>query len=211
MLTPQQQRIQAFIEHSLDSRGVPPSMREICDNTGLTSTSSVSHQLGQLERAGYIRRHPGTARTLEVLIRLTPEADGPVAPVTSLEANMVPIPLVGRIAAGGPITAEQHVEEIVSLPTQWVGSGKLFMLTVVGDSMIDAAICDGDHVVIREQKTAENGEIVAALLDGEATVKVFKQRDGHTWLLPQNSAYEPILGDEASILGKVVTVLRKVV
>jgi len=211
MLTPQQQRIQAFIEHSLDSRGVPPSMREICDNTGLTSTSSVSHQLGQLERAGYIRRHPGTARTLEVLIRLTPEADAPAAPVTSLEANMVPIPLVGRIAAGGPITAEQHVEDIINLPTQWVGNGNLFMLTVVGDSMIDAAICDGDHVVIREQKTAENGEIVAALLDGEATVKVFKQRDGHTWLLPQNSAYEPILGDEATILGKVVTVLRKVV
>jgi repressor LexA len=165
MLTPQQERIQAFIERSLDSRGVPPSMREICDNTGLTSTSSVSHQLGQLERAGYIRRHPGTARTLEVLIRLTPEADAPVAPVSSLEDNMVPIPLVGRIAAGGPITAEQHVEEVVSLPTQWVGGGNLFMLSVVGDSMIDAAICDGDHVVIREQQTAENGEIVAALLD----------------------------------------------
>ncbi len=210
MLTPQQQRIQAFIEHSLDSRGVPPSMREICDNTGLSSTSSVSHQLGQLERAGYIRRHPGTARTLEVINRLTPEPDAPVAAVTSLEANMVPVPLVGRIAAGVPITADQHVEETMSLPTQLVGSGNLFMLTVSGDSMIDAAICDGDHVVVREQKTAENGDIVAAMLDGEATVKVFKQRDGHTWLLPQNSAYEPILGDEATVLGKVVTVLRSI-
>lgn len=210
MLTEQQQRIQAFIEHSLDSRGVPPSMREICDNTGLSSTSSVSHQLGQLERAGYIRRHPGTARTLEVINRLTPEPDTPIAPVTALDANMVPVPLVGRIAAGVPITAEQHVDEVVTLPTQMVGSGNLFMLTVSGDSMVDAAICDGDHVVVREQKTAENGEIVAALLDGEATVKVFKQRDGHTWLLPQNSAYEPILGDEATILGKVVTVLRKI-
>jgi len=210
MLTEQQQRIQAFIEHSLDSRGVPPSMREICDNTGLSSTSSVSHQLGQLERAGYIRRHPGTARTLEVINRLTPEPDAPVAPVTSLDANLVPVPLVGRIAAGVPITAEQHVDDVVNLPTQMVGSGNLFMLTVSGDSMVDAAICDGDHVVVREQKTAENGEIVAALLDGEATVKVFKQRDGHTWLLPQNSAYEPILGDEATVLGKVVTVLRKI-
>jgi len=210
MLTEQQQRIQAFIEHSLDSRGVPPSMREICDNTGLSSTSSVSHQLGQLERAGYIRRHAGTARTLEVVNRLTPEPDAPVAPVAAIDSNMVPVPLVGRIAAGVPITAEQQVDDVVSLPTQLVGSGTLFMLTVSGDSMIDAAICDGDHVVVREQKIAENGDIVAALLDGEATVKVFKQRDGHTWLLPQNSAYEPILGDEATILGKVVTVLRSI-
>ena len=185
-------------------------MREICDNTGLSSTSSVSHQLNQLERAGYIKRHPGTARTLEVIQRLTPEPDAPVTPLVPVADNMVQVPLVGRIAAGIPITAEEQVEDIVSLPTQMVGSGNLFMLTVQGDSMVDAAICDGDHVVIREQKTAENGEIVASLLDGEATVKVFKQRDGHTWLLPQNSAYEPILGDDATILGKVVTVLRSI-
>ncbi|CAI8346615.1 MAG: repressor LexA [Candidatus Puniceispirillum sp. TMED52] len=210
MLTEQQQRIQAFIEHSVDSRGVPPSMREICDNTGLSSTSSVSHQLHQLERAGFIKRNPGTARTLEVIKRLTPEPDAPVTPLIPVNDNMVPVPLVGRIAAGVPITAEEQVEDIVSLPTQLVGSGNLFMLTVQGDSMVDAAICDGDHVVIREQQTAENGEIVAALLDGEATVKVLKQRDGHTWLLPQNSAYEPILGDDAAILGKVVTVLRSI-
>ena len=209
-MTEQQQRIQAFIEHSVDSRGVPPSMREICDNTGLSSTSSVSHQLHQLERAGFIKRNPGTARTLEVIKRLTPEPDAPVTPLIPVNDNMVPVPLVGRIAAGVPITAEEQVEDIVSLPTQLVGSGNLFMLTVQGDSMVDAAICDGDHVVIREQQTAENGEIVAALLDGEATVKVLKQRDGHTWLLPQNSAYEPILGDDAAILGKVVTVLRSI-
>ena len=210
MLTEQQERIQAFIEHSVDSRGVPPSMREICDNTGLSSTSSVSHQLHQLERAGFIKRNPGTARTLEVIKRLTPEPDAPVTPLIPVNDNMVPVPLVGRIAAGVPITAEEQVEDIVSLPTQMVGSGNVFMLTVQGDSMVDAAICDGDHVVIREQQTAENGEIVAALLDGEATVKVLKQRDGHTWLLPQNSAYEPILGDDATILGKVVTVLRSI-
>ncbi|MBX9718225.1 MAG: transcriptional repressor LexA, partial [Microbacteriaceae bacterium] len=116
----------------------------------------------------------------------------------------------GRIAAGIPITADQMVEEVVPLPRQLVGKGELFMLTVVGDSMIDAAICDGDWVVVRQQNTAENGEIVAAMLDNEATVKVFKQRDGHTWLLPQNSAYEPILGDHATVLGKVVAVLRSV-
>ena len=208
MLTPQQEKIQAFIEYSLDSRGVPPSMREICDNTGLSSTSSVSHQLSQLERAGYIKRHANTARTLEVLIRLSPEADSTVTPLVSVSDNIVSVPLVGRIAAGIPITAEQHVEDVVGLPRQLVGNGNLFMLKVVGDSMIDAAICDGDWVVVREQATADNGDIVAGMLDEEATVKVFKQRDGHTWLLPQNSAYEPILGDHATVMGKVVTVLR---
>jgi repressor LexA len=208
MLTEVQQKIQAYIEYSLDSRGVPPSMREICDNTGLSSTSSVSHQLNQLERAGYIKRHANTARTLEILQRLTPELDAPVAIAHSDSVRMVP--LVGRIAAGVPITADQQVDDVVALPDQLVGSGELFMLKVVGDSMVDAAICDGDFVVVRQQQTADNGDIVAALLDDEATVKVFKQRDGHTWLLPQNSAYEPILGDHATILGKVVTVLRSI-
>jgi repressor LexA len=122
--------------------------------------------------------------------------------------DVVNVPLVGRIAAGIPITAEQQVEDVLPLPRTLVGNGELFMLKVVGDSMIDAAICDGDWVVIRQQATANNGDIVAAMLDEEATVKVFKQRDGHTWLLPQNSAYEPILGDHATVLGKVVTVLR---
>jgi len=210
MLTEQQQKIQAFIEHSLDSRGVPPSMREICDNTGLSSTSSVSHQLSQLERAGYIKRHANTARTLEILKRLTPEPDAPVTPLVPTDDSLVSVPLVGRIAAGIPITADQQVDDVMALPRQLVGNGELFMLKVVGDSMIDAAICDGDWVVVRQQHSATNGDIVAALLDDEATVKVFKQRDGHTWLLPQNSAYEPILGDHASILGKVVTVLRSV-
>jgi repressor LexA len=122
----------------------------------------------------------------------------------------VHVPLVGQIAAGGPITAEQNTEDTMTLPRQLVGQGELFMLKVKGESMIDAAICDGDFVVVRRQQTAENGDIVAALLDDEATVKVFRQRDGHTWLLPRNSNYEPILGDYATIMGKVVTVLRSV-
>ena len=109
-----------------------------------------------------------------------------------------------------PITADQQIEEIFPLPRQLVGKGELFMLRVSGESMIDAAICDGDWVVVRSQATAENGDIVAAMLDGEATVKAFRQRDGHTWLLPRNSAFEPILGDEATVLGKVVAVLRAV-
>ena len=120
------------------------------------------------------------------------------------------VPLVGRIAAGVPITADQQVEEVFPLPRQLVGKGELFMLKVSGQSMIDAAICDGDWVVVRVQSTADNGDIVAAMLDGEATVKTFRQRDGHTWLLPRNSAFEPILGDDAIVLGKVVAVLRAV-
>ena len=120
------------------------------------------------------------------------------------------VPLVGRIAAGGPITAEQNVEDVFALPRQLVGQGDLFLLKVVGESMIDAAICDGDWVVVRQQQTAENGDIVAAMLEDEATVKMFKQRDGNTWLLPRNSAFEPIPGDHAVILGKVVAVLRAV-
>lgn len=214
-LSDKQREILAVIQSSVARRGYPPSMREIGEAVGLASLSSVSHQLGQLELAGYLRRDPNRPRALEVLIDLEHEGGAPVG----LSGETVPgpsvgdaamVPLVGRIAAGIPITADQMVEEVVPLPRQLVGKGELFMLTVVGDSMIDAAICDGDWVVVRQQSTAENGEIVAAMLDGEATVKVLKQRDGHTWLLPQNSAYEPILGDQATVLGKVVAVLRSV-
>jgi repressor LexA len=134
--------------------------------------------------------------------------DIPGIDIPSQEAAYVP--LVGRIAAGGPILAEQAIEDVFPLPRQLVGEGTLFLLKVAGDSMINAAIADGDWVVVREQPVAENGEIVAAMLDGEATVKTFKQSDGHVWLIPHNPAYAPILGDEASILGRVVAVLRRV-
>lgn len=203
-LTSKQQAILDAIRASIASRGYPPSMREIGDAAGLASLSSVSHQLGQLELGGWIRRDPNRPRALEVLVDAEPDADAPDIDATTL------VPLVGRIAAGVPITAEQHIDEIVPLPRQLVGTGDLFMLKVVGESMIDAAICDGDWVVVRSQQTAENGDIVAALLDEEATVKVFRQRDGHTWLLPRNTNFEPILGDQASVLGKVVAVLRAV-
>ena len=210
-LSDKQREILGVIQASVARRGYPPSMREIAEAVGLASLSSVSHQLGQLELSGYLRRDPNRPRALEVLIDLEPDpshaSDSDAAPGPSVgDAAMVP--LVGRIAAGIPITADQMVEEVMPLPRQLVGKGELFMLTVVGDSMVDAAICDGDWVVVRQQSTVENGEIVAAMLDNEATVKVFKHRDGHTWLLPQNSAYEPILGDHATVLGKVVAVLR---
>jgi repressor LexA len=206
-LSEKQLAIREFIQRSVSNRGYPPSMREIGDAVGLASLSSVTHQLNQLELAGYLRRDPNRPRALEVLIDI-PVADDPNASTPVGDAAMVP--LVGRIAAGVPITAEQQVEEIFPLPRQLVGKGDLFMLKVSGESMIDAAICDGDWVVVRSQHSAENGEIVAAMLDGEATVKVFRQRDGHTWLLPRNTAFEPILGDQAEVLGKVVAVLRSV-
>lgn len=215
-LTTRQRTVLEMIIRYVDREGYTPSMQDIADECGFKSLSSVSHQLTQLELAGYIRRDLKKSRGIEVLIDIT-EALGEGDGSASVQPdNVTPIgdaamiPLVGQIAAGIPITADQHVEEVVPLPRQMVGNGNLFMLEVKGESMIDAAICDGDFVVIREQKTAENGEMVAAMIDGEATVKVFRQRDGHTWLLPRNSAFEPILADEATILGKVVTVLRKV-
>lgn len=201
-LTTVQQRIMGVIKDSMLNRNYAPSMREIGEAVGLSSTASVSHQLNKLELLGFISRDPRRPRTIDVL-GIEPET-----PSFNPDAAMVP--LVGRIAAGGPITAEQNVEDVFALPRQLVGQGELFLLKVVGESMIDAAICDGDWVVVRQQQSAENGDIVAALLEDEATVKTFKQRDGHTWLLPRNSAFEPILGDQAVILGKVVAVLRSV-
>jgi repressor LexA len=197
-----QRDILRVIRESKQNRNYSPSMREIGEAVGLSSTASVSHQLNKLELLGYLIRDPRRPRTLDLVGDESPGAD--------YSANSAMVPLVGRIAAGGPITAEQNVEDFFALPRQLVGQGELFLLKVVGESMIDAAICDGDWVVVRQQQTAENGDIVAALLEDEATVKTFKQRDGHTWLLPRNSAFEPILGDHAVILGKVVAVLRAV-
>jgi repressor LexA len=204
----------------VERQGYPPSVREIGEGVGLTSPSSVAHQLTTLERMGYLRRDPNRPRALVVAdqpeaassaspagrARLRPVVDE--EPERALPATAY-VPLVGRIAAGGPILAEQHVEDVFPLPRDLVGDGELFLLRVVGDSMIDAAICDGDWVVVRQQNTADNGDIVAALLDDEATVKTFKRRDGHVWLMPHNPAYAPILGDDASVMGKVVTVLRR--
>lgn len=207
-LTERQQAILDYIVASITDRGYPPSMREIGDAVGMASLSSVTHQLGRLEDLGYIRRFPGRSRSLEI-ITITKDKDTaePEEPAFQPD-NTELVPLVGQIAAGIPITAEQHIDDLVPLPRSFVGSGDLFMLKVVGESMIDAAICDGDFVVIRQQANAENGDIVAAMLDGEATVKVFRRRDGHVWLLPRNTNFEPILGDQAQIVGKVVAVFR---
>jgi len=209
-LSAKQLAILEVIQTSIAKYGYPPSMREIGDAVGLKSLSSVTHQLGQLELSGYLRRDPGKTRAMEVLIDLPGTSGENPADSSTPVGDAAMVPLVGQIAAGIPITAEQQVDEIFPLPRQLVGKGELFMLKVSGESMIDAAICDGDWVVVRTQNTAENGEIVAAMLDGEATVKTFRQRDGHTWLLPRNTSFEPILGDDAVVLGKVVAVLRAV-
>ncbi|MGI8578508.1 MAG: transcriptional repressor LexA [Nocardioidaceae bacterium] len=218
-LTPRQRRVLAEIRDSVESRGYPPSMREIGQAVGLTSTSSVAHQLRVLEGKGFLRRDPNRPRAVEVLLP-DPHAgrhggaagDSPYDDTGAGDARpeAIYVPVVGRIAAGGPILAEQLVEDVFPLPKQLVGDGTLFMLEVKGDSMIGAAICDGDFVVVRQQPTAENGEIVAAMIDGEATVKTLQKRRGQVWLLPRNDTFEPIDGNNATVLGKVVTVMRRI-
>ncbi|GGY13132.1 transcriptional repressor LexA [Streptomyces xanthochromogenes] len=205
-LTTRQAAIVDFIKAEVARQGYPPSMREIGRAVKLKSTSSVAHQMTALEHKGVLYRDPHRPRAYRVRHRwsdhLPPES-------TTATADVVHVPLVGRIAAGTPILAEESVEDVYALPRHLVGEGELFALKVLGHSMVEAAICDGDTVVVRRQQTALPGDIVAALLDGEATVKRF-QRDatGHAWLVPHNAEFQPLPADEADILGKVVTVLR---
>jgi repressor LexA len=219
VLTWRQRKVLQVIRESVQRRGYPPSMREIGEAVGLTSTSSVSYQLSTLQAKGYLRRDAGRPRTVEVRLPGHPAVrPGPAAaeedstpPMDIASQEAAYVPLLGRIAAGGPILAEESVEDIFPLPRQIVGEGTLFLLHVVGDSMVNAAITDGDWVVVRQQQVADNGQIVAAMIDGEATVKTFKRSaDGHVWLMPHNPAYTPIPGDDAAILGKVTAVLRRV-
>ncbi|ADP79223.1 transcriptional repressor LexA [Pseudofrankia inefficax] len=241
-LTTRQRKVLEVIRDAVERRGYPPSVREIGEAVGLTSTSSVAHQLKMLEDKGFLRRDPNRPRAIEVV---TSEGEAPIRPLpktrpdlaagkgrtplrvhtlgsdddvradddenAQLTAATAYLPLVGRIAAGGPILAEQAVEDVLPLPREIVGEGTLFLLRVVGESMINAAICDGDLVAVRQQPVAENGEIVAAMIDGEATVKRFRRHDdGHVWLQPENPAFHDIAGDDATILGRVVAVMRRV-
>ncbi|WP_326547062.1 transcriptional repressor LexA [Mycolicibacterium sp. ND9-15] len=211
-LTERQRTILDVIRSSVTTRGYPPSIREIGDAVGLTSTSSVAHQLRTLERKGYLRRDPNRPRAVDV--RGADEAVSPIVTTDVAGSDALPeptfVPVLGRIAAGGPILAEEAVEDVFPLPRELVGEGSLFLLKVVGDSMVDAAICDGDWVVVRQQNVADNGDIVAAMIDGEATVKTFKRTRGQVWLMPHNPAFDPIPGNDAAVLGKVVTVIRKI-
>jgi repressor LexA len=202
-LTPRQLKILEVIKSAIDNQGYPPSMREIGQAAGLASPASVKYQLECLEQKGWIRRDATRGRAIEVIV--PGEEENAITPEKTIN-----VPLVGRIAAGAPVLAQQEVEEVFPLPESLVGPGEVYMLKVVGDSMIDAAICDGDYVVIRQQKGVELGEICAAMIDGEATVKTFSKKDGHYWLLPANDNYAPIPADNAEILGKVTAVLRSV-
>ena len=216
-LTRRQRMILECIRDAVAINGYPPTIREIGEVVGLQSTSSVAYQLKQLQEKGFLRREDAKPRAVDVRLPDAPAAGGSGASGADDEAARraafpapAYVPVVGRIAAGGPILAEQEVEEVFPLPRELVGEGTLFMLKVVGESMIDAAIADGDWVVVRQQPTAVNGDIVAAMIDGEATVKTYRKRDGKVWLMPHNPAFSPIDGDEATILGRVVTVLRRV-
>ena len=232
MLSNRQEQVLEVVRAGVARRGYPPSIREIGDAVGLRSTSSVAYHLKALEKKGYLHRDPGRPRTVEllpsdpfapdtvvteagpVLALPRPEPVAPAFDIPSQEPAYVP--WVGHIAAGGPILAKQLIEDTFPLPKQLVGEGEHLILQVRGDSMIDAAITDGDWVVVRRQEDADNGDIVAATFEGqgteeaEATVKTFKRVDGHVWLIPHNPQYTPIPGDDAKIIGKVVSVLRRI-
>ena len=202
-LTDRQRRILDFIAQTRDERGYPPSVREIGDAVGLHSPSSVHAQLATLAQKGYLTKDPTKPRAIRL--------HGAELPAAASNANIVEVPLVGRIAAGGPILAEQNVEDTMALPRDLIGSGTLFALTVRGDSMTGAGILDGDTVIVRQQPEASDGEIVAALVgDDEATVKRLSRKGGKVRLLAENPTYDPIEPEEVSVLGKVVAVLRRV-
>jgi repressor LexA len=215
-LTPRQEQILEFIRDYGERNGYAPSMREIGGAVGLTSTSAVSYQLSILQNNGHLRRIPGRPRAVEVLLPGAPTARlegaglAEALDLSSLDDALVPVDVIGEIAAGHFNSAEQVLDDTLTLPKQLVGEGTLFILKVTGDSMIGAAIAHGDLVVVREQSDVKNGDIVAARVDGDATVKTFHRTDGHVWLMPHNPAYAPILGDEATIMGRIVTVIRRV-
>ncbi len=200
-LSPRQQRILVTIRDWVVRHGYSPSTREIGDAVGLRSSSSVSRHLKVLEEQGFLRRGSAMTRPIDVRLFLRGSSPQPAA-------DLVSVPMVGDIAAGVPIPAEQYVDDMLTLPRDLTGRGTVFGLRVRGDSMVDAAICDGDIVVVRQQPEAHSGQIVAAMIDGEATVKVFRRRDGHVFLEPRNPAFDVIDGDEAVVLGIVVSVLR---
>lgn len=219
-LSDRQRRILEVIRDAIVLRGYPPSIREIGDACGLHSTSSVAYQLKQLEEKGFLRRDPNKPRAVDIRhLGENGMGTGPISSATTAPAagRKAPaeapgttfVPVVGQIAAGTPILAEQNIDEYYPMPTHLVGEGELYMLKVVGESMREAGILPGDWVVVRSQKVADNGDFVAALLDGEATVKEFHKDSSGVWLLPHNEAFSPIPGDQAEIMGRVVSVMRK--
>jgi repressor LexA len=202
VLPQRQQHILAAIRDWVVQHGYSPSTRQIGDAVGLRSTSSVSKHLAALEDHGFLKRSETVSRPFDVRLFLRPQAERAGSP------DSVSVPVVGDIAAGTPILAEEHADDQLTLPRELTGRGTVFGLRVRGESMVDAAICDGDIVVVRKEQEAHSGQIVAAMIDGEATVKVYRKRNGHVFLEPRNPAYQVIDGDNAVVLGIVVSVLR---
>ncbi|UIZ91390.1 transcriptional repressor LexA [Corynebacterium sp. CNCTC7651] len=215
-LTDRQRRILEVIQDAVVLRGYPPSIREIGDAAGLQSTSSVAYQLKELEKKGFLRRDPNKPRAVDLRHLPDTAAKPKRKPASQPASTDAPedaaqprfIPVVGQIAAGAPILAEENVEAYYPMPAELMSDGDLFMVRVVGESMVDAAILDGDWLVVRSQPVAEEGQIVAALIDGEATAKVFHKDSSGVWLMPRNDAFAPIKGDDAEIMGLVVSVFR---
>lgn len=197
-ISAKQQEILSYIKDEILSRGYPPSVREICDAVHLKSTSSVHSHLETLEKNGFIRRDPTKPRAIEIL-------DDEFGITRREIAN---IPIVGQVTAGEPILAVENIEGYYPMPVDFLPNAELFMLKVKGDSMINAGIYSGDHVIIQQQKTARNGDIVCAMIDDSATIKTFYKEDGYYRLQPQNDALSPIITKQCDILGKVIGLVR---
>jgi len=197
-LTKKQEEILEFIKKRIKEKGYPPAVREICEATGLKSTSTVHGHLTRLEKKGYIRRDPSKPRAIEI-----------VDDEFYVHRNVVQLPLVGKVTAGEPILAVENIEETMTLPYDLVGTEDAFLLRVRGDSMIEAGIYDNDIIIVRRQNVAENGDIVVALIDDEATVKRFYKEHDHIRLQPENKAMKPIIVKDVKILGKVIGLIRR--
>lgn len=204
-LSKRQQQVYDYIESYIQQKDYGPTVREIGEALELSSPSTVHVHLNTLEQKGYITRDPMKSRS----ISLTSKPDAPVLGGESF-SNSVSLPLVGRVAAGEPLLAEQNIESVMMLPTELVGDSASFILSVHGDSMVEVGINDGDYVVVKQQNVAYNGEIIVALVEDGATVKRFYKEDGHVRLQPENSSMEPIIVDDCTIVGKVVAVMRRV-
>ncbi|MBE3101645.1 MAG: transcriptional repressor LexA [Firmicutes bacterium] len=198
VLSEKQKKILSFLKHELMTKGYPPSVREICDAVGLKSTSTVHGYLERLEKKGLIRRDPTKPRAIEILDDLS----------FFSKKELVNVPIIGRVTAGLPILAVENIEDTFPLPVEYLHNSDVFMLTVVGESMIGAGIFDGDYVIVKQQSTANNGDKVVALIEDEATVKTFYKEQTYFRLQPENPNMDPIIVKEVRILGKVIGVIR---
>lgn len=197
-ITPKQEEILNYIKNEILERGFPPAVREICQAVHLKSTSSVHSHLESLEKNGYIRRDPTKPRAIEILDES----------FNMLRREMVNVPVVGTVAAGQPILAEQNIDSYFPIPAEYMPNEQTFILKVKGESMINAGIMDGDKVIVKQQSTAHNGDMVVALIDDSATVKTYYKENGHYRLQPENDNMDPIIVDDVQILGKVFGVFR---